>query len=178
MRYLTVRTFIMRDLLIPLVNVSQEGSGHVSKAVSPVDAGQAYMEIHHQLHRVVDQAMAAEGLSLARAKVLMRLDLHGSMNQATLAGLLGFAPRSVTETVDGLERDGLVTRTEDPNDRRARIVALTDSGQTASQTAMTVRKKVMNQIFGVLEPAERAQLYSLLTTIRTNLAQGGTDCGN
>jgi DNA-binding MarR family transcriptional regulator len=147
-------------------------------AVSSVDAGLTYLELHHQLHRIVDQAMSSAGLSLARAKVLMRLDSHGPMNQATLAGLLGFAPRSVTETVDGLERDGLVTRTEDPHDRRARIVALTASGRKALEAAMTVRSKAMDEIFGVLSPAERAQLVSLLTTIRTNLVQGETDRGH
>ena len=150
----------------------------MSRAVSPVDAGLTYLELHHQLHRIVDQAMSSAGLSLARAKVLMRLDSHGPMNQATLAGLLGFAPRSVTETVDGLERDGLVTRTEDPHDRRARIVALTASGREAFEAAMTVRSKTMDEIFGVLSPAERAQLVSLLTTIRTNLVQGETDRGH
>jgi DNA-binding MarR family transcriptional regulator len=121
--------------------------------------------------------MSSTGLSLARAKVLMRLDTHGPMNQATLAGLLGFAPRSVTETVDGLERDGLVSRAEDPRDRRARIVALTAAGRDALDAAMIVRRKTMDEIFGVLSPAERAQFAALLTTIRMNLAQGETDCG-
>ncbi len=148
------------------------------KAVSSVDAGQSYMELYHRLHRIVDQAMCSAGLSLARAKVLMRLDAHGPMNQATLAGLLGFAPRSVTETVDGLERDGLVTRTEDPHDRRARIVELTESGHAAVETSTAVRRRTMDDIFGVLTPAERAQLVSLLSTIRTNLKQGDNDCGN
>ena len=69
--------------------------------VSALDVGQAYFELHHQLHRLVDQTMSAAGLSLARAKVLMRLSERGPMNQATLAGLLGFAPRSVTDIVDG-----------------------------------------------------------------------------
>jgi DNA-binding MarR family transcriptional regulator len=148
----------------------------MSKEVSSVDAGQTYMELHHQLHRIVDQAMCAAGLSLGRAKVLMRLESHGPMKQATLAGLLGFAPRSVTETVDVLEREGLVTRTEDPNDRRARIVSLTESGREACATAAAVRTKTMNEIFGVLSPTERAQLVSLLSTVRTNLVQGDTDC--
>ena len=148
----------------------------MSKTVSSVDAGQAFLELHHQLHRVVDREMSAAGLSLARAKVLMRLDAHGPMNQATLAGLLGFAPRSVTETVDGLERDALVTRTEDPNDRRARIVGLTPAGRDALEVALTARSKAMDEIFGGLTPAERAQLVSLLTTVRTKLVQGETDC--
>lgn len=148
----------------------------MAKAVSPVDTGQAYMELYHKLHRIVDQAMSSAGVSLARAKVLMRLDAHGPMKQATLAGLLGFAPRTVTETVDGLERDGLVTRSDDPNDRRARIVSLTPAGQEALATAIKVRAKAMDEIFGVLSPVERAQFVSLLTTIRTNLAQGETHC--
>jgi DNA-binding MarR family transcriptional regulator len=150
----------------------------LSGTVSPVDAGQTYMELHHQLHRIVDRAMCSAGLSLARAKVLMRLDSHGPMNQATLAGLLGFAPRSVTETVDGLERDGFVARSEDPQDRRARIVSLTASGREAVKAATAVRSKTMDEIFGVLGPAERAQLVSLLTTIRTNLVQGDASSGH
>jgi DNA-binding MarR family transcriptional regulator len=172
----------MRNLKVrKLLTASSVDEGKVTamaSAVSPVDAGQAYMELHHQAHRLMDRAMGAAGLSLGRAKVLMRLGQHGPMNQARLAGLLGFAPRSVTETIDALERDGLVTRTEDPNDRRARIVQLTDAGRDALDVATTVRSKTMGEIFGVLAPAQRAQLVSLLDTIRTNLVQGEIDCGN
>ena len=150
----------------------------MASTVSPVDAGQAYMELHHQAHRVVERAMSAAGLSLGRAKVLMRLGAHGPMNQATLAGKLGFAPRSVTETVDALEREGLVTRADDPQDRRARIVQLTPAGQDALELATTVRTKVMGEIFGVLTPEQRIHLVSLLDTVRTNLSQGEIDCGN
>jgi DNA-binding MarR family transcriptional regulator len=147
-----------------------------SPDMSPVEVGQAYLELHHQVHRIVDQAMCAAGLSLARAKVLMRLSDRGPMNQATLAGLLGYAPRSVTETVDVLERDGLVTRREDEHDRRARIVELTAAGRAAHETAQVVRLKAMDEIFGGLSAGERATLGALLTTIRTNLRSGDTPC--
>jgi DNA-binding MarR family transcriptional regulator len=143
-----------------------------SREVSAVEVGQAYLEVHHQLHRLVDQAMTCAGLSLARAKVLMRLSEGGPMNQATLAGLLGFAPRSVTDTVDALERDGMVTRTEDQHDRRARIVTITRPGCEALATAQIVRRKAMDDIFGVLSATERARFAALLNTIRTNLASG------
>ncbi len=146
--------------------------------VSAVEVGQAYLELHHQLHRIVDNAMTSAGLSLARAKVLMRLTDNGPMNQAKLAGLLGFAPRSVTETIDALEREGLVGRTEDPNDRRARIVALTPEGRNAYDTAIIVRAKAMDEIFGSLTAGQRSTLVSLLTTIRTNLPSGENSCAN
>lgn len=145
--------------------------------ISPAETGHAYLELHHLLHRLVDQRMTSAGLSLARAKVLARLDEHGPMNQATLAGLLGFAPRSVTDTVDALERDGLVTRAEDEHDRRARIIALTASGRATFHAAQAVHLQVMDEIFGSLTPADRARLAKVLTTIRSNLTSGeAPDC--
>ena len=143
-------------------------------SVSAVEVGTTYFELHHQLHRIVDHTMAAEGLSLARAKVLMQLGQRGPMNQATLAGLLGHAPRSVTDTVDALERDGLVERTDDDRDRRARIVALTDAGRAACEVAKAARIKVMDEIFGTLTPADRSALNALLTAVRTQLSLGDT----
>lgn len=145
--------------------------------VSPLEVGQAFFELHHHLHRLVDHEMCSAGLSLARAKVLMRLGDGGPMNQATLAGLLGYAPRSVTETVDALERDGMVERCDDPSDRRARIVALTPAGHDALAAARITRRKAMDQTFGQLSPDERRTLAALLATIRTNLPSGDAPCG-
>ncbi|HEV7202954.1 MAG TPA: MarR family transcriptional regulator [Jatrophihabitans sp.] len=147
-----------------------------SRDAVQLEVGQAYFELYHQVHRIVDQAMGAAGLSLARAKVLMRLQDRGPMNQSTLAGLLGYAPRSVTDTVDALERDGLVARTDDENDRRARIVALTPAGRDACETARTVRNQAMDEIFGSLTVRERGTLVELLAKIRTNLPTGENPC--
>ncbi|MBE7188922.1 MarR family winged helix-turn-helix transcriptional regulator [Jatrophihabitans endophyticus] len=144
------------------------------REVSPVEVGQAYFELHHLMHRIVDRTMSCEGLSFARTKVLMRIANEGPMNQATLAGLLGFAPRSVTETVDALEREGLVTRTEDPHDRRARIVAITPAGTEAHEAAMAVKAKAMTEIFGSLTTEQRGTLLSLFDSIRSTLVPGDT----
>lgn len=146
----------------------------VGHDVSAEEVGQAYFGLHHRLHRLVDQTMSSAGLSLARSKVLMRLGEQGPINQATLAALLGFAPRSVTEVVDALEHDGLVARTEDKADRRARIVNLTSAGHVALAAAQVTRAKVMDEIFGTLSARDRATLVDLLNMIRTNLPSGDT----
>ena len=137
--------------------------------VSPADLGQQYLELHHRLHRLVDEAMSSAGLSLSRAKVLMQLRDCGPMNQAALANRLGFAPRSVTDTVDALECEALAVRTTDPNDRRARLVQMTPAGAAALAEAMTVKKLAMNQIFGALDAPARAEFAALLTAIQTRL---------
>src|ERR1700712_1174702 len=100
-----------------------------SIAPSPVEIGQLYFELHHRIHRLVDEAMNESGLSLSRAKVLGVLAEFGPVKQAAVAAVLGFAPRSVTDTLDALEREGLATRGPDPTDRRAWLVEITSTGR-------------------------------------------------
>lgn len=140
--------------------------------VSASEVGQHYLELHHQLRRTVDEAMSAVGVSLSRAKVLGVLAEHGPMNQAGLAARLGFAPRSVTETVDGLERDLLATRVADPQDRRARIVEITKAGRAAYARAAVAKTTAMEKIFGTLDAPARAEFVALLDSIRAGLRVG------
>ena len=86
---------------------------------------------------------------------------------AARCGALGF---------DGLELAGLVSRTEDERDRRARIVALTPAGDAALAAALIVRAKVMDEIFGSLSAHDRTVLVDLLMSIRTNLPSGDSSC--
>jgi DNA-binding MarR family transcriptional regulator len=46
-----------------------------------------------------------------------------------LAEMLDITPRTVTGLVDNLERDGLVKRVDDPNDRRSVYAEITDQGR-------------------------------------------------
>ncbi len=73
-----------------------------------------------RMRRLVDAELSECGLSLSRTKLLSELSNHGPVHQSSLATTFGLAARTVTELVDTLERDGLVERRADPNDRRAR----------------------------------------------------------
>src|SRR6185503_11644692 len=80
-----------------------------------VRVGLRYLSLAHRVRRLVDDKMVAGGLSLARVKILRILDETGPQRQ-------------VTQAVEALERDGLVVRTADPEDQRAKLVALTPAG--------------------------------------------------
>jgi DNA-binding MarR family transcriptional regulator len=129
-----------------------------------------YVASHHQLKRVVDEAMQAAGLSLARTKVLNQLRVEGPMRQQALATCFGYAPRSITDMVDGLERDGLAERLDDPEDRRAKLVRLTPAGEFALDAALEVRGELVEHVFGVLTPADRAELVRLVDLLDAALA--------
>src|ERR1017187_1113154 len=73
-------------------------------SASPEQLGELYLEVHHRMRRAFDGGMSACGLSLARTKVLSQLQ-RGPARPSVLAAEFGFAPRTVTELVDTLERD-------------------------------------------------------------------------
>jgi DNA-binding MarR family transcriptional regulator len=111
----------------------------------------AYMRIHRRL----DAAMADQGASLARTKLLLIIEKQGgNARAADLAEWLGQAPRTVTEALDKLERDGLIERVADPQDRRVKRLRITDDGRRAAAATEPLRHRLTSEIFGSLSEAE------------------------
>jgi|HubBroStandDraft_6_1064221.scaffolds.fasta_scaffold729677_2 DNA-binding MarR family transcriptional regulator len=137
---------------------------------SPEQLGDLYLEVHHRMRRAFDGGMNACGVSLARTKVLTQLQ-RGPARPSVLAAEFGFAPRTITELVDTLERDGLVTRQPDPTDRRALLVALTSEGEAALAVGRAARGRLMKQVFGALGPDDRATMARLLQTLDDAMAE-------
>jgi DNA-binding MarR family transcriptional regulator len=67
-------------------------------------------------------------LTMRQLKVVMVLSLNGSTSGQELAHNLGVGLGTVTGIVDRLVGHGLVSRREDPHDRRVRRVELTEAG--------------------------------------------------
>ena len=132
---------------------------------TPEQIGERYLAVHHRMFRAVNDEMSACGLSLARTKVLIRLREQGPIRQNVLAVDLGLAPHSITDIVDGLERQGLAERRPDPSDRRAKLVAITKAGESCLTVASATRQRLLKQIFGALTQEERATFLRLLDTL-------------
>jgi len=137
---------------------------------TPEQLGDLYLEVHHRMRRAFDGGMNACGVSLARTKVLSQLQ-RGPARPSVLAAEFGFAPRTVTELVDTLERDGMVTRQPDRTDRRALLVALTSEGEAALAVGRGARARLMTQVFGALGPDDRATMARLLQTLDDAMAE-------
>jgi DNA-binding MarR family transcriptional regulator len=124
--------------------------------------GERYLAFHHRMFRAVNDEMSASGLSMARTKMLRRLQEQGPTRQSVLAADFELSPHSITDIVDALERLGLAERRPDPADRRAKLVAITDAGQSALDVANVTRERLLTQIFGSLTEDDRAALLRLL----------------
>jgi DNA-binding MarR family transcriptional regulator len=93
------------------------------KSVRSADAVRAAA----RLARVAGNALSEADLTLAQYRVLVFLD-SGSRPATDVAALLDVTPSTVTSVVDGLVTRNLVSRGEDPGDRRRVILSLTDPG--------------------------------------------------
>lgn len=83
-----------------------------------------------QIHDSMDRFAERQGLSESRLRVLLRLHHSPTRRLAlgALAEVLNVAPRTMTDIVDVLERDGLVRRVPDAGDRRSVLAEITDTG--------------------------------------------------
>jgi DNA-binding MarR family transcriptional regulator len=115
----------------------------------------------------VEARLSEVGLSLAKLAALRRLTEAGeSLPLGQLAERLSCVKSNVTQLVDRLEADGLVSRTGDPNDRRSRLAVLTEAGKAAHSKGSEIQVEVERELFGVLTPNESTTLHELLAKLR------------
>ena len=146
---------------------------HNNPARDLEDVANALRSFYLRSHRVLDRAMTAQGASFARAKMLALIAQEGPLRSTDLASSFGYAPRTVTEAIDGLERDGLVRRSPDPDDRRAKRISLTPAGEAAVKVAETARTAHIDKVFSVLSADERAEVVRIVGKLNDRLAELG-----
>lgn len=113
--------------------------------------------------------MTAQGVSWARTRVLAEIGRRGPLRSTDLATCFGLAPRTVTEAIDGLERDGLARRDPDPGDRRAKRISLTEAGEAAAAASEASRVRYVEAVFGVLDPGECMEMVRLFDKLNDRL---------
>jgi len=118
-----------------------------------------FMRLQRLLHRYRVHSKIADGprdASVGQGRVLAILKLRPEIGVGELSYLLGIRPSSLNELLNKLERNGYVTRTASPEDKRAVIVRLTEKGakeelpDTGAESIFTVltdgEKKTFEEI--------------------------------
>jgi hypothetical protein len=121
-----------------------------------------YSRIYLRLHRLLDRRMAAQGASLARTKMLHFIANNAPVRAADVAEWFALAPRTVTQAIDTMERDGLVVRVADPIDRRAKRLDITDLGRQVILQTEPLRRELVEQAFCLLSPEDTDQFGRIL----------------
>ena len=111
----------------------------------------------------VESRLSAVGLSLPKLAALDRLmQAGGSLPLGQLAERLACVKSNVTQLVDRLDADGLVTREPDPNDGRSRLAVITDAGRAAHDRGTLAHREAEHHLFSTLSPDEAARLAEIV----------------
>ena len=110
-------------------------------------------------------------LTAGRFSILMLL--HRAVSQALspteLAKAVNVTRATITQFLDALERDALVERVDDPNDRRAMKIVLTKSGRALLSEVLKVHLEQLTIITKILTRAERKQFLAIIEKIENAL---------
>jgi len=102
------------------------------------------------------------GLSVLQIRALWRLE--DPLATGELAERLGLDRSNITGVVDGLESLGLVTRKSQPEDRRVKLLTLTEAGRKV-RSHLDQRLFATLTLFDCLSDDEQQTLEALLTKI-------------
>ncbi len=114
----------------------------------------------------VESKLSDVGLSIAKLAALHVLAKAGeSLPLGQLAERLSCVKSNVTQLVDRLEADGLVSRAADPNDRRSRLAVLTAAGRKAYAKGIEIQSQAEKELFSALSNEESKKLHELLAKL-------------
>ncbi len=102
------------------------------------------------------------GLSMPQFNSLMHLKRKGSSAVSDIGEHLGVTTAAASQMVERMVQQGWLERTEDPADRRAKRIALTDKGQAMIGMSIRARQKWLDELDGVLNEDEKAQVTAAL----------------
>jgi DNA-binding MarR family transcriptional regulator len=128
-------------------------------------------DFYDRTRRLMDRGLKQHGVSYARTKVLLFLSNRVDARSADVAAAFGFAPRTVTEALDGMEREGLIMREPDPRDRRVKRVVVTPLGKAAVRELEPVQEALIARLFGCLEPEEQVMMADLVERLNQRLVE-------
>jgi DNA-binding MarR family transcriptional regulator len=106
--------------------------------------------------------LEAHGLSMWGYSVLLALDRSSIRTQAALAEAIGADKTRIIAILDELQRNGLIERVADPEDRRARLLAITKEGRRVKDAVQAAIQRGDERWLGTLSATDRAVFLRVL----------------
>jgi len=111
------------------------------------------------------------GLSMPQFSLMMQLHYRGACGMSEISERFEVTPAAASQLVDKLVQNGYIVREEDPSDRRAKLLNLTDKGKETILQGIEERYRWVDQLAERLTDEERMQVSQALD-IMTRAAEG------
>ncbi|HVI88994.1 MAG TPA: MarR family transcriptional regulator [Dongiaceae bacterium] len=129
-----------------------------------------FIQVSRIWRQEADAALARIGLTYATAQPLLVVRrLESAPSQTILAAALDIEGPSLVRLLNQLAAAGLLTRSDDPNDRRAKTINLTPQGSALADKAEAALKDLRARLTADVSDADLEAALRVLDSIATNI---------
>lgn len=140
------------------------------------DGAAAYFRLFNEIGIIAQlsgnklERVLPEGMSLAQFSVLNHFcRLGGAWSPTRLAAAFQVTKGAMTNTLQRLEAQGLVSVRPDGDDARAKVVEITDAGRAAREAAVQATVPILAQLAGLVPLADVKAALPFLEFVRKTL---------
>ncbi|GFO54953.1 MarR family transcriptional regulator [Geomonas sp. Red276] len=121
--------------------------------------------------KILDNEFQVAGLTAATWRPLLHLHLLGQgIRQKDLAASIGIEGPSLVRLLDTLIAKGLVERSEDATDRRAKLLCLTASGRAVVASIHGTTMDLESELLSPFDETEFSQVAGLVERLETTVS--------
>jgi DNA-binding MarR family transcriptional regulator len=142
---------------------------HSPTSHSTLPLGHLVAEVAKMMKRRFEELARGHGITLPQWRALAEISTKTGITQVALAGYIDTDPMTLSGILDRLEKRGLIERSADPNDSRAKLAVATPAGLELVRNVREVGLGLYEQATAGLSADERGQLTAALTRMRDNL---------
>jgi DNA-binding MarR family transcriptional regulator len=117
--------------------------------------------MHRSMQGTIQYARE-NGLSMSMVGTLFHLNRRGHAGVSDLGQHLGVSSAAASQMLDHLVEEGLIERTEDPDDRRMKKISLTAKGCRIYQESLSARMRWLDELESQLSEREKETITSAL----------------
>ena len=107
----------------------------------------------------------ATGLSMPQFGILMNLYYRHTSGVSDISGHMDISAAAASQLVDKLVQAGLLERAEDPSDRRAKLLTLSDKARALIESGIETRSSWVDEMIADLSPDEYETVVAALGTL-------------
>lgn len=138
-----------------------------------IDAIRAFSRFYTSRLGVVGPTYLGTRHTLTDARVIFEIDARKTTRATDLARDLGLDPAYLSRIVARFCKEGFVRTGEDPDDRRNRILTLTQKGAAEAEELARLSRLDIASMIGQMSEEDAAKLESALLTAKRYLAGNG-----
>ncbi|HEX5773829.1 MAG TPA: MarR family transcriptional regulator [Geomobilimonas sp.] len=121
--------------------------------------------------QMLDTEAQAAGLTDATWRPLLHLHLHGDrIRQKDLAASVGIEGPSLVRLLDTLIAKGLIQRSEDSTDRRAKLLSLTPEGERVVARILKTVASLENELLSPFSDSEIARVAEFIERLESSVS--------